>query len=183
GCRCDRGSVAQRGRSRGPSHRASRSQPGRQGHRDRARLHPSRRARAAHRAVVRQTRAPRGGAHGRPLRSRVVPRRKSVSDEARPAPARTAALEVVTRTLAGEYLAPTLRSVLDASDLEGVERSQVTDLAYGVVRRMQQIDAHLAPLLKQPAKLPPRVLTALRLGVLDLLYRHTPAHAAVSEWV
>src|SRR5690606_35467705 len=87
------------------------------------------------------------------------------------------------RTLAGEYLARTLRSVLDASDLEGVERSQVTDLAYGVVRRMQQIDAHLAPPLKQRAKLPPRVLHALRLGVLALLYRHTPAHAAVSEWV
>ena len=106
-----------------------------------------------------------------------------MTDGARPAPARSASLEVVTRTLAGEFLAPTLRSVLDASDLEGVERSQVTDLVYGTVRRLQQIDAHLAPLLKQPGKLPPRVLAALRLGVLDLLYRHTPPHAAVSEWV
>jgi len=87
------------------------------------------------------------------------------------------------RTLAGEFLAPTLRNVLDASDLEGMDRSQVTDLAYGAVRRLQQLDAHLAHGLKQPAKLPPRVLNALRLGVLELLYRHTPAHAAVSEWV
>lgn len=87
------------------------------------------------------------------------------------------------RTLAGEYLAPTLRSVLDASDLEGIQRSQVTDLAYGAVRRLQQIDARLATGLKQPTKLPPRVLAALRLGVLELLYRHTPPHAAVSEWV
>lgn len=85
--------------------------------------------------------------------------------------------------MAGEYLAPTLRSVLDASALEGVERSHVTDLTYGAVRRVQQLDAHLAPALKQPAKLPPRVLCALRLGVLELLYRTTPPHAAVSEWV
>lgn len=87
------------------------------------------------------------------------------------------------RTLAGEYLAPTLRSVLDASDLEGIQRSQVTDLAYGAIRRVQQIDEQLAPGLKNPGKLPPRVLGAMRLGVLELLYRHTPPHAAVSEWV
>ena len=100
-----------------------------------------------------------------------------------PDPARLAALEVVVRTLAGHYLAPTLRAVLDAGDLEGAQRSQVTDLAYGALRRLQQLDAHLAPRLKRPEKLPPRVLGALRLGVLDLLYRSTPAHAAVSEWV
>ncbi|HET8984987.1 MAG TPA: transcription antitermination factor NusB, partial [Trueperaceae bacterium] len=106
-----------------------------------------------------------------------------MTDRARPGPARLAALDVVVRTVAGEFLAPTLRSVLDASGLEGMQRSQVTDLAYGALRRLQQIDARLAPGLKQPAKLPPRVLAALRLGVFELLYRHTPAHAAVSEWV
>ncbi len=100
-----------------------------------------------------------------------------------PDPARLAALEVVTRTLAGEFLAPTLRTVLDDSVLEPIQRSQVTDLSYGAVRRLPQLDALLAPRLDRPERLPPRVLTALRLGVLDLLYRPTPAHAAVSQWV
>src|SRR5690606_14402647 len=114
---------------------------------------------------------------------RVVPRPRRVRSEARPDPARIAALEVVVRTLAGEYLAPALRAVLDAGDLEGVQRSQVTDLAYGTVRRLLQLDGLLAARLDRPDKLPVRVLSALRLGVLDLVYRRTPAHAAVDQWV
>lgn len=97
--------------------------------------------------------------------------------------ARLAAVEVVGRALAGEYLAPTLSEVLDASTLEGRDRSLATELSYGAVRRLSQLDAALAPFLKAPNKLPPRVLLALRLGAYELLQRGTPAYAAVSAWV
>lgn len=97
--------------------------------------------------------------------------------------ARESALEVVTQCLAGEFLAPSLRKVLDASGLQGAERSLVTDLSYGTVRRLPQLDAALAPFLKSPAKLPARVLIALRIAAYELLFKGTPSYAAVSAWV
>lgn len=97
--------------------------------------------------------------------------------------ARGVALDVLVRVLHGAYLAPTLSAQLDASCLEGHERSLATDLAYGVLRRLQQIDHTLAPYLKAPHKLPPRTLGALRLGAYEILFRGTPAYAAVNAWV
>lgn len=97
--------------------------------------------------------------------------------------ARQLALTALERVLHGAYLAPTLSSLLDAAELEGPERALATDLAYGVVRRLPQLDAALAPLLTAPRKLPPRVLGALRLGAFELNHRGTPAYAAVSAWV
>ena len=87
------------------------------------------------------------------------------------------------RSLAGEYLAPALRAVLDASNLEGADRSLVTDISYGTVRRLIQIDSSLSDLLKAPGKLPPRVLAALRIASYEMLHRGTPTYAAVSAWV
>jgi len=97
--------------------------------------------------------------------------------------ARATALAVVARCLEGKYLAPALRQALDASGLEGADRSLVTDLSYGTLRRLLQLDAALAPYLKAPGRLPPRVLVALRIGAYELLQRGTPAYAAVSAWV
>lgn len=97
--------------------------------------------------------------------------------------ARSVALGVLLRVLNGAYLAPTLSALLDASSLAGHDRSLATDLAYGAARRLMQLDHALAPLLKAPDKLPPRVLAALRLGAYEILFRGTPRYAAVNAWV
>lgn len=97
--------------------------------------------------------------------------------------ARAVALGVVEQVLHGSYLAPTLSTALNASALTGADRSFVTDSVYGVMRRLVQVDAALAPLLKAPHKLPPRVLGALRLGTYEIVYRSTPRYAAVNAWV
>ncbi|MEJ2289015.1 MAG: transcription antitermination factor NusB [Deinococcales bacterium] len=98
-------------------------------------------------------------------------------------PARAIAIEVLRRVLRGAFLAPTLRRQLDASDLDGRDRSFVTDLSYGTVRRLAWLDAALAPRLRAPERLPERVRAALRLGAYDLLVRGTPRPAAVHAWV
>ncbi len=97
--------------------------------------------------------------------------------------ARILAIDILRRVLRGAFLAPTLRSALDASDLEGMDRSFVTDLSYGTLRRLDWIDAALAPRLRAPERLPERTRAALRLGTYDLLVRGTPRHAAVHAWV
>lgn len=97
--------------------------------------------------------------------------------------ARRAALQAVSRCLAGEFLAPALGAVLDSSGLSGADRSLVTDLAYGTIRRLPQLDERLKPFLKAPGKLPPQVRAVLRLGSYELLFRSTPTYAAVSAWV
>lgn len=97
--------------------------------------------------------------------------------------ARAVALGVLERVLHGSYLSPVLSAALDASGLGGADRSFVTDLTYGVLRRLMQVDGALAPLLKSPHKLPPRVRGALRLGTYEVLHRSTPRYAAVNAWV
>lgn len=97
--------------------------------------------------------------------------------------ARSVALGVLERVLHGAYLAPALSAALDASQLEGHDRSFVTDLSYGVARRLMQVDHALTPFLKAPGKLPPRVYGALRLGAFEVLFRGTPRYAAVNAWV
>lgn len=97
--------------------------------------------------------------------------------------ARILAIDIVRRVLRGAFLAPTLRRALDASDLEGIDRSFVTDLSYGTLRRLDWIDAALAPRLRAPERLPVRARAALRLGTYDLLVRGTPRHAVVHAWV
>ena len=99
------------------------------------------------------------------------------------ASARSVALGVVERVLHGGYLAPSLSAALDASNLQGHDRSFVTDLTYGVMRRLIQVDHALEPFLKAPNKLPPQVLGALRLGAYEILFRGTPLYAAVNAWV
>jgi len=100
-----------------------------------------------------------------------------------PTQARTLAIDILRRVLRGAFLAPTLRGALDASELQGADRSFVTDLSYGTLRRLDWIDAALAPRLRAPERLPERTRAALRLATYDLLVRGTPRHAAVHAWV
>lgn len=96
---------------------------------------------------------------------------------------RRLALDILERILGGAYLAPALSAALDRAGLPGEERSLVTDLTYGVLRRLPQVDHLLSPHLQAPGKLPPRVRSALRLGAFELAFRGTPPYAAVSAWV
>jgi len=97
--------------------------------------------------------------------------------------ARRVALEALSRMEHGEFLAPTLNDLLGKSGLAREDRALVTDLAYGAARRRIQLDAALAPLLAKPERLPPAVREILRLGAYEVLYRGTPAYAAVNAWV
>lgn len=66
--------------------------------------------------------------------------------------------------------------------LEGPDRAFARALASTTLRRLGQLDAAIAPLLKRP--LPNKALTAkniLRLGAAQILFLKTPAHAAVGE--
>lgn len=98
-------------------------------------------------------------------------------------PARRVALEALSRVQHGAFLAPTLHELLSASNLPREERAVVTDVSYGTLRRLLQLDAALAPLLTKPDRLPPCVHDALRLGAYEIIYRGTPAYAAVNGWV
>ncbi len=97
--------------------------------------------------------------------------------------ARRVALEALNRMEHGEFLAPTLNDLLARSGLAREDRALVTDLAYGAARRRILLDAALAPLLAKPERLPPAVREILRLGAYEILYRGTPAYAAVNAWV
>lgn len=97
--------------------------------------------------------------------------------------ARTVTAEVLQRVLRGAFLAPTLSRALNVARLNGPERSLATDLTYGTVRYLAQLDHILAPLLKAPEKLPHAVLNALRVGAYELIHRGTPAYAVVNSWV
>lgn len=93
------------------------------------------------------------------------------------------ALAVLGRMRGGAFLAPTLHEYLSAAPLGRADRGLVTDLSYGVARRMLELDAVLAPLLKRPDRLPPIVMDALRFGAFEVLHRGTPPYAAVDAWV
>lgn len=54
---------------------------------------------------------------------------------------------------------------------------------YGALRYQIALDACLDSRLPHPDKLPPEILTALRLGSYEILLRGTPRRAAVHSWV
>jgi len=65
------------------------------------------------------------------------------------------------------------------------DRALTTTLVLGALRWQIKLDARIRPLLSRPdVKLPPAVLTALRLGAFQLLYLdRIPAYAAIGESV
>ena len=69
--------------------------------------------------------------------------------------------------------------------LAGADHRRAHDLVLGVLRHLFLIDAILRRFLKRPVRaVAPRPLTALRVGVYDLLYNdHVPPSAVVSECV
>jgi 16S rRNA (cytosine967-C5)-methyltransferase len=100
------------------------------------------------------------------------------------APARRVAFTVVRRVFEqGAYADRTLAA--EAQALDQRDRALATQLAYGTVQRRATLDHIIEQLAERPiAKLSPPVLTALRLGLMQLLYLGGVAeHAAVNESV
>jgi 16S rRNA (cytosine967-C5)-methyltransferase len=82
-----------------------------------------------------------------------------------------------SRRLADELL----ESALVSSPLVGPDRAFVTELFYGCLRRKLSLEF----LITQLANVPPQPIVAdiLQLGLYQLFYLKTPAHAAVNETV
>ncbi len=101
--------------------------------------------------------------------------------------------ELAPRVLAVQMLAAVLRRQrplddmfevwLAKSQLDGRDRGFVRLLVATTLRRLGQIDALIAGVLDRPGSLKPAVEDILRLGVAQLLFLGTPAHAAVNSTV
>lgn len=95
--------------------------------------------------------------------------------------ARAVAVDALIRIDDGAYANIVLPHLLDRSDLSSQDRHFVTELVYGATRMRRACD-WLADryLLRDPD---PETRAALRLGVYQLEFLRTPAHAAVNASV
>ncbi|MEI6558288.1 MAG: transcription antitermination factor NusB [Rhodospirillaceae bacterium] len=101
--------------------------------------------------------------------------------------------DLAPRALAVDLLSAVLRrqrpldDVFEAriagSRLEGRDRGFVRLLVAATLRRLGQIDALIGAMLDRPGTLKPPIQDLLRLGVAQLLFLGTPAHAAVNTTV
>ncbi len=96
--------------------------------------------------------------------------------------ARELALDLLNDWQKSRRLADELLEVaLADSTLRGPDRAFVTELFYGCLRRKLALEFLLAQLANKPPQ--PVVATILQLGLYQLFYLKTPAHAAVNETV
>lgn len=98
--------------------------------------------------------------------------------------AREAALRVLLAVEAGEMLQVALPRTLEAAKLEARDAALTTELVYGTLRRLRELDGRLqvATRRSMAAQRPP-VRWLLRLGAYQLLFSRIPSHAAVNETV
>jgi len=97
-------------------------------------------------------------------------------------PAREAARRVLADVRAGAYADRAAERRLEG--LDGRDRALALELAYGTIRLRGRLDVELARRVDRPlAKLDPRLLDWLRLGLYQLRETRIPAHAAVHETV
>jgi 16S rRNA (cytosine967-C5)-methyltransferase len=94
---------------------------------------------------------------------------------------RRLALDLLTRWEAGEeYINLTIGHACET--LSDPDRRYLTALLYGTVERRITLDYEIGKLSGR-SSLDPTTRNILRLGLYELLYMHTPAHAAVNETV
>lgn len=74
-----------------------------------------------------------------------------------------------------------LEHALAESPLAGADRAFATELFYGCLRNKLALEFLLAQLAKTPPR--PLVVDILKLGIYQLFFLNTPAHAAVNETV
>jgi len=99
--------------------------------------------------------------------------------------ARSVALDVIRRVIEQDaYSNLTLRAALDRRGMSARDRALATELTYGTLRRLVQIDHALSPLVSRPLDTTPApALAALRLGAYQVLFTRIPPYAAVAETV
>jgi 16S rRNA (cytosine967-C5)-methyltransferase len=99
--------------------------------------------------------------------------------------ARGVALELVHRVAdEGAYSNRLLPALLSRSNLDQRDRAFATELAYGTLRHVPELDAAIAASSSRPvARMTPGARAALRLGAYQLLHMRIPPHAAVGETV
>ncbi len=95
--------------------------------------------------------------------------------------ARALALEALLRIEEGAYANLVLPELLAASTLEPRDRAFATALVYGTTRMRRACDWLVDRFVDRP--LEPVVRAVLRLGAYQLVFLHTPPHAAVSSMV
>lgn len=102
-----------------------------------------------------------------------------------PDPARRAAFDTLTAVSSrGAYANLVLPGMLADRRITGRDAAFATELAYGTLRSIGQLDAVLAQCSSRPlAQIDPRVLELLRLGAYQLLHMRVPAHAGVAATV
>jgi 16S rRNA (cytosine967-C5)-methyltransferase len=100
-------------------------------------------------------------------------------------PARAAAFDILLRIESTDAYASELLHSSRFAKLSPVDHGLLTELVMGILRWRTVLDKSIAEHLAQPiAKLDVEVLTALRLGVYQLLFLdRIPAHSAVNESV
>ena len=98
--------------------------------------------------------------------------------------ARSVAMKVLMRVEGGDAFADIVLGK-EIGSLEGPDRALATELVYGVLRWREKVDWIIGSFSKvRIKKMEHAVLTALRLGVYQLLFlRGVPARAAVNETV
>lgn len=99
--------------------------------------------------------------------------------------ARAVALEVIRRVAdEGAYSNRVLPAALARSELDQRDRALATELAYGTLRHVPELDAAIGARAARPvARMTPGARAALRLGAYQLLHTRVPTHAAVGETV
>jgi 16S rRNA (cytosine967-C5)-methyltransferase len=99
-----------------------------------------------------------------------------------PRSARELALAALHEWRRGERFADTiLARLLASSDLGGADRAFVTELFYGILRNVTLIDFWIDQL--RSGRLDQNARDLLRLGIYQLFFLETPAHAALFETV
>jgi 16S rRNA (cytosine967-C5)-methyltransferase len=99
--------------------------------------------------------------------------------------AREVALEVIRRVAdEGAYSNRLLPAALARSGLDERDRALATELAYGTLRHVPELDDAIGARAARPVvRMTPGARAALRLGAYQLLHTRIPAHAAVGETV
>ena len=96
--------------------------------------------------------------------------------------ARETALDLLNQWPKSPWFADDLlERALAESTLTGPDRAFATELFYGCVRQKLALDFLLAHLASKPPR--PPIVNVLHLGLYQLLFLRTPAHAAVNETV
>jgi 16S rRNA (cytosine967-C5)-methyltransferase len=99
--------------------------------------------------------------------------------------ARQVAFEIIRRVAdEGAYSNRLLPAALRRSGLDARDRALATELAYGTLRHVPELDDAIGARAARPvSRMTPGARAALRLGAYQLLHTRIPPHAAVGETV